>query len=136
MTAAASAAAEVAASVSVLVVDDDDDTRSLLGICLTREGWHVTLVSTLSAAQTALATGHFNVLMTDFYLGDGKGTELLNRDRPEGLRVAILMSGSPHPGHTIASAGRAFDAVLQKPIDRLVMVTTIRRFLSDSAMVQ
>lgn len=116
-------------SVSVLVVDDDEDTGALLGLCMDREGWKPTLVGSLAAARVALATGRYDVLLTDLHLPDGEGTELV-LVRPAGLRVAILMSGSALAPASEPGAKARFDAVMSKPLERASVVNTIRTLLN------
>lgn len=120
---------------SILLVDDDDDSCALIALCLEREGWKVTQLSSLEAAQQALlinpVTGAcaFDVLLTDLHLRDGKGTELLAAGRPRGLAAALVLSGDVVEAESAQLHG--FDGALLKPFDRIALVGRIRELLSQ-----
>ena len=109
----------------VLIVDDDDDTGSLLGICLERAGFDVAVATTLKHARAELADGDFEIALVDIHLSDGDGTSLFAAGRPASLRVALVMSGARDDESRRRERG--FDGYIAKPIDRLTVISTIRR---------
>ena len=59
----------------VLVVDDEPDLRTLYELTLLREGHHVDAAGSLAEARERLASGAFDVVITDMRLPDGLGLE-------------------------------------------------------------
>jgi DNA-binding response OmpR family regulator len=81
--------------VKVLLVDDNDAFRLTMGAVLEEAGHAVTEADSLGAASACLGAHPFDVVLLDFHLRDGAGTELIPeiRRRRPGARIA-MMSGS------------------------------------------
>ncbi|HEX3764587.1 MAG TPA: response regulator [Kofleriaceae bacterium] len=79
---------------SVLVVEDDTLFRSTLARDLGSRGHRVTAATGVDDAVAELATGRFEVLLTDLRLGGRDGIDLLKRARAVAPATrSILMSG-------------------------------------------
>jgi CheY-like chemotaxis protein len=79
---------------SVLVVEDDATFRSTLARDLGSRGHSVTVASGVDDAVAELASGRFEVLLTDLRLGGRDGIDLLKRARTVAPATrSILMSG-------------------------------------------
>ncbi len=63
----------------VLVVDDDELVTSMLTALLEARGHRFKCVPDVAAATRALATEHFDAVLLDMYLPDGKGLTVLDR---------------------------------------------------------
>ena len=102
----------------VLVVDDEPDLRTLYELTLLREGHHVDAAGSLAEARERLASGAFDVVITDMRLPDGLGLELLHalrrQQRPERC-IVMTAYGSAENAVESLKAG-AFD-YLTKPVD-------------------
>ena len=102
----------------VLVVDDEPDLRTLYELTLLREGHHVEAAGSLAEARERLASGAFDVVITDMRLPDGLGLELL-RDLATTQRkercIMITAYGSAENAVEALKCG-AFD-YLTKPVD-------------------
>ncbi len=116
---------------NVLVVDDDIDTVSLLSMLLERHGCRVDMASTLADARAALSQGGYDVLISDLHLPDGTGTSLLRPARPEGLRVAILVTGAGGLEQRRMSQEAGFDRFYSKPIDGSQIIAKIRSLADE-----
>ena len=58
----------------VLLADDDDAVRNMLQVTLERDGFEVVAVASVSEALSRIATGKFDVLLSDLHMpqaGDG-----------------------------------------------------------------
>lgn len=55
----------------VLVLDDDANVREALAEFLQREGYHVSTVSTVAEASSAIATQSLDLVLADLLLADG-----------------------------------------------------------------
>jgi signal transduction histidine kinase/CheY-like chemotaxis protein len=98
----------------VLVVDDEPLVGRALARLLRRRGWSATLAAGVHDACRALATGTFDLVVSDYSMPDGTGLDVLRcaADAREAVPV-ILMTGDPSQ---IGSASGAF-AVIAKPVD-------------------
>lgn len=73
----------------------------------------VTIAPTLTAARNALATGRFDVVLLDYDLEDGKGTELAEELRHASVRPLMVAASSHAMGNErLLQAGA--DAVCSK----------------------
>ncbi len=111
----------------VLVVDDDTAMRELMVLALSKEGFEARAAATSSAALTALAEASFEVIVTDIYLGDGTGLELLERCRETCPGAKVILVTAHGTIETAASARRlgVFD-YLAKPFAVEVLVERVR----------
>jgi two-component system nitrogen regulation response regulator GlnG len=101
-------------------VEDLALLRRLVVSALAYEGIEVRGAGSLSEGLAAVVAGDVDVLVTDQYLPDGTGRELVDharRVRP-GLK-AMCVSGSPQ-------GDAVFDLVIEKPFDVEVLAAEIR----------
>jgi DNA-binding NtrC family response regulator len=61
----------------VLVVDDDTAMREMMALALGKEGFDVQSAMSADEAWRAVDESSFDVIVTDIYLGDGTGLDLL-----------------------------------------------------------
>jgi two-component system, NtrC family, response regulator AtoC len=95
-----------------LVVDDDEHFAQPLAELLERDGFTTSVAHSLGAARVALRTQTPDVVLTDLFLPDGKGSELLaDLDAARGTEVVVIT------GH--ASVDSAVDAIRKGAIDYL-----------------
>jgi two-component system nitrogen regulation response regulator GlnG len=112
--------ASEARRVRVVFVEDLAPLRRLVVSALAYEGIDVRGAGSLSEGLAAVVAGELDVLVTDQYLPDGTGRELVDharRVRP-GLKV-MCVSGSPQ-------LDAAFDRVIEKPFDVEILAAEIR----------
>ncbi|MCU0232791.1 MAG: sigma-54 dependent transcriptional regulator [Thermoanaerobaculales bacterium] len=111
----------------VLVVDDDTAMRELMVLALSKEGFEARAAATSAAALAALAEASFEVIVTDIYLGDGTGLELLERCRETCPEAKVILVTAHGTIETAASARRlgVFD-YLAKPFAVEVLVERVR----------
>lgn len=124
---------EAAARPLILIADRDRYAASLADYFLRTEGWDV--VVALDAVQ---ATLHFkerapDVVLLDLLISGGAGFRLLNdfNSRP-GAQV-IAVSAIDSADEALSSGAVAF---LLKPLDPLVLVSTVHDLLGSSALVR
>lgn len=109
--------------VKILVVDDEPYALEALVELLGAAGCEVTACTSAKAAESELAMGTFNVLLTDIVLKNESGTDLakLAASRDPNLNV-LLMSGYV-PINDQLDPKWAF---VRKPINTQVLIETIR----------
>ncbi|MEJ2189359.1 MAG: sigma-54 dependent transcriptional regulator [Acidobacteriota bacterium] len=114
----------------ILVVDDDTAMREMMALALSKEGYELSTADTSAAAEKALAAGPYDLLITDIYLGDGTGLDLLDlscRIQPTARVILVTAHGTVE---TAASAQRlgVFD-YLAKPFRIEALVERVRAAL-------
>jgi len=75
----------------MLVVEDHADTRRMLEGALREAGHTVVTASDLEAARGRLAEGGFSVVLLDWMLPDGSGTDLCREMRRSGDTTPVLV---------------------------------------------
>jgi DNA-binding response OmpR family regulator len=88
---------------SILIVEDDAPNRAALTKALTGAGYDVVGTATFDGARQALASQHFDLLVTDLRLGGFNGLQLLvNRPMPAivitGFADTVLETEAKHLG--------------------------------------
>jgi signal transduction histidine kinase/CheY-like chemotaxis protein len=101
---------------TVLLVDDQPAFARAVGEMLEIQGHHVTVVNSLATAMTALETQTFEVVVTDYSLGDESGAELAERlaDLPSPPFV-VLLTGYATRVDDPSLLTRGVSAVVPKP---------------------
>ena len=77
-------------SAHFLIVDDDEIFARRLALALSTRGFQTETATTLKTAYAALATGRFDVLITDLRIADDSGLEL--------VKAMDLLAIVQHPG--------------------------------------
>jgi CheY-like chemotaxis protein/nitrogen-specific signal transduction histidine kinase len=116
-------------AIRVLLVDDAVDALRLAHHHLAALGFSVTPASTVREALEHLAHDHFDLVLTDFELGDGTARDLIART----AGTPVLISSAQIEGE-VESAGA--NGIVPKPLTRLALGKAIRRVLgafSESA---
>lgn len=102
----------------ILYVEDDEADRSAFErmVRLERLNYSVTLAATLREARAYLETGEFDVIVTDYHLPDGQGSELCDEvpDTP-----FVLVTGTLEEQLAIRTLERGADDYLVKTPDIL-----------------
>ncbi len=101
---------------TVLVVDDEAAFANSLRGLLSLQGHTVTVVSSAAEALPALAAGRFDVVLTDYSLGDTSGAQLAEQlDQRGESAYIILITGYATDIDDPTLMTRGIDAVLPKP---------------------
>src|ERR1051325_5115819 len=82
---------------TILVVDDDKSICNLLNSILEMEGYAHCVATNGEEARQRIAAGHFDIMISDIYLGDDSGLNLLSemkRVNPEAEVVIMTAHGS------------------------------------------
>ncbi len=108
---------------NVLVVDDDTALREMMALTLKKEGYEVLTAGSAGEARSVLSRSAFDLVVSDIYLGDGTGIELLEDIKSAGADTAIILVTAQGTIETAAAAREAgvFD-YLAKPfqVEQLV----------------
>jgi DNA-binding transcriptional MerR regulator len=126
--------ADAAESIGVLILiaERDPHAASYLDYFLRTEGYRVEVVSDAAEAERRFALLAPQLAIVELMLSGGLGVALIERlTRSKALVVAI----SPLAAGDISAALGA-DAFLQKPVDPVVLLSTVRDLLGTSALTQ
>jgi PAS domain S-box-containing protein len=103
----------------VLLVDDEAVFARTLREMLTLEGHHVTVVDSAPAALEMVAARTFDVVLTDYRLGEDSGAELAEQLADRGVKTyVILITGYAVEIDDPSLRTRGINAVLPKPCRR------------------
>jgi len=115
----------------ILVVDDDADLRRVLGRFLRGAGYVVGEATNGREAITAYRSEPADLVITDMYMPDSDGVDVIMRLRsefPTARFMAISGGGFADPTHTLETArGAGALGTLSKPFTR----ASLFRVLSD-----
>lgn len=119
----------------ILVVDDDDGNREALDEILSLSGYSVETAVSVASATAMLATSKYGVLITDTYLPDGTGFDVIKAAMAQGAaRVVFQMSGSgqrdlPTRANRAGAAG-----FFKKPINPSALLAAIAKALGNASI--
>jgi DNA-binding NtrC family response regulator len=99
-----------------LLVEDDALLRRFVAAHLSSRGWEVTPAAVLSDARAALAERRFKLVLTDIFLPDGSGFELLRRVAKDDRAPAIIvMTADASIDHAVTAVRSGAADFLVKP---------------------
>jgi DNA-binding NtrC family response regulator len=114
----------------ILVADDERSIRLMLETGLTLNGFRVTAVRTGREALEAAATDRFDAVLSDIYMPDGGGLDLV-----DGLRAAdpkipiVLMTAKASVQVAVEAIERGATDFIGKPFDVAAVVALLRRYV-------
>ena len=111
----------------ILVVDDNAGLRTAARALLEAAGFQVVEAESGAAALRVLRSEGADVVLTDIFMPDTDGIELIHGLRRESPDLPIVaMSGG---GKDVLAVARSFGAagIVQKPLTRRKLVGAIRR---------
>jgi CheY-like chemotaxis protein len=122
-----------AAAPRVLVVDDDPLIRDMLETSLTRAGYRVTLAADGDAAIAALQRATPALILTDLFMPNRDGIELLRAAEPGAPRPPVIAMSGGFAGIDMLQASRSLGAAatIAKPFLPRELVQLVRRTLAD-----
>jgi len=120
---------------NILIVDDDRSVTDSLRLILTEAGFQVLTAQTFAEAIAILSDTHFDLVLTDLYLPDATGIEVITHVKNETPETeVILMTGHGSVDITIEAIKRGAFYYLEKPysVDRLY--TLVDRALEQATL--
>ncbi|MEM8962779.1 MAG: response regulator, partial [Acidobacteriota bacterium] len=98
---------------SLLLVEDDEVDRMAFERYVRREKkpYDYVAVSSVSEARVAIEEGDFDVILSDFHLGDGTGADVLALDT--GAPVVVITGAGDEATAIQAMRGGAFDYLIK-----------------------
>ena len=119
---------------SVLVADDDPALLEMMRLALVKEGFRVSAAASTAAARGLLADRAFDLVVSDIYLGDGTGIELLDDVRAANPDAVVILVTAQGTVETAAAAHHAgVSDYLAKPFRVEDLVKSVRAALASTA---
>jgi DNA-binding response OmpR family regulator len=114
----------------ILVAERDPFAASYVDYFLRTEGYRVDLVSDADEAEARLSEHRPRLAIVELMLSGGLGGSLITTLKETGTLVVAV---SPLAAEAVSEALGA-DAFLQKPIDPVILLSTVRDLLGTSAL--
>lgn len=115
---------------SVLLVDDDADLRLALELALEAAGYTVAVAASADEALAAQRRRPAEVLVTDIFMPDGDGFEVIERFQREfpDTRIVVVSGGGKRTKRDYLAVAKLMkvDATLQKPFEVEALLETLR----------
>jgi PAS domain S-box-containing protein len=121
---------------TALMVEDDPLIGMALQLQLEEAGLSIARVGSVAAARSSLAgrTIPFDLVITDYQLGDGNGMEVIEMARGRWPAPAILLTGDTTP-EVLVQAEEAGVVLVSKPFQSSVLQQTIAELLVSDGLV-
>jgi CheY-like chemotaxis protein len=120
---------------SILVIDDNEPVRGFLRAVLEGQGHTVREAGQGRPAVQGLRTSPVDLVLTDIYMPDCDGLEVimtLRRDFPS-IRIVAMSGGSGDRNLLVVARQLGAQEVLEKPINVEDLVRTVTTALNDQA---
>lgn len=125
----------------VLIVEDDAMIRALVRDVLGEEGYRITAVATVAAAEAALADTAFDLVLTDYFGSspyDPRDDRWATLDRLCALAGAtpVVLFSAHTPGVFAGYQVHGIDDLLPKPFEISDLLAAVERNLADDCEVE
>jgi DNA-binding NtrC family response regulator len=115
---------------SVLIADDERSIRLMLETGLTLNGFRVTSARTGREALEAVANQRFDAILSDVYMPDGGGLELVEQLRAADANLPIiLMTAQGSLQVAVDAVARGASDFIGKPFEISAVVALLRRYM-------
>jgi len=115
---------------NILLVDDDADLRLALKLALEAADYLVVVAASAEEALLLQRRRPADVLVTDIFMPDGDGFEVIERFRREfpGTRIVVVSGGGKRAkqDYLVVAQLMKVDATLQKPFEIQALLETLR----------
>ena len=117
----------------ILVVDDDKDILLLLSKWLTDDGFDVVIAASGEEALDRLNIDEPRLVITDLFMGEMSGMDLLARIHAENpLLPVIMLSGNAQIPDAVKATHMGSSAFLTKPVKQAEILDQVKRALRIS----
>lgn len=114
----------------ILIADDERSIRLMLETGLTLNGFRVTSARTGREALESASSGQFDAILSDVYMPDGGGLELVDSLRAADPKIPIvLMTAQGSLAVAVEAVARGATDFIGKPFDISAVVALLRRYL-------
>ena len=121
----------------ILVIDDEESIRFTFKVFLRDDGYEVVTAGSYKSALEEISRGTPDVIVSDIFLGDREGTDLLREVEEAGLICPVIMvTGEPLLRTAMESVRLgAFDYMV-KPVEKDKLLWVVKMALQHKALIQ
>ncbi len=121
---------------TVLVIDDEKEMRETLKLLLDHSGFQATVCASVEQGLTELSENFYDVVVTDYYLNDGTGSDIMKycREYCPKTRVIVMTGHASLENAVDALRNGAFDYVM-KPFEFDLLYHSLQRALEHISMM-
>ena len=132
-------------SQKILIIEDEPDIRKTIEYNISREGYEVISVSSLSEGREKLESGSFSLLLLDLMLPDGSGLDLcreLKQDKSLSSMPVIILTAKDDEVDKVVGFELGADDYVTKPFSVRELILRVKAVLkrgerkSDNMEVQ
>ena len=117
----------------ILLLEDEQGLREVLGLTLAQQGFRCTEVAGIKEAQSALAGGGFDGVLSDLRLKDGSGIELLTWMKERGLAIpVVVMTAYATTETTVQALNLGAVDFITKPFKNEDLIATLKGLLAEA----
>jgi two-component system response regulator HydG len=121
---------------NILVVEDDRNLSLVLSRVLQKEGYQVAVANTVTEGKSLLAGGMPGLVLTDVYLPDGTGLEILESAKSlNGGIDVIVMTANATVESAIAAMKKGAHDYLLKPFQVDELVLHVKKIFERRALI-
>jgi two-component system response regulator HydG len=107
--------------IDVLIIEDDTTFSLMLSTWLKKKGVHVSTASSVAAAKQKIEVGAFDLILSDLYLPDGNGTDLLRwlrEQKHEHVLPVIMMTSYAEIQTAVQAIKLGASDYIPKPVNQ------------------
>ncbi len=120
---------------SILIIDDDKEILRMLDKFLTASGYEVKLAPTLGQSSDLLSARHYDAVLIDQTLPDGKGIDIIAPLRSSSPDTAIVViTGASEIPLAVEAMRRGADNFLTKPVHLSELLVFLQKSLDVSSL--
>jgi DNA-binding response OmpR family regulator len=117
---------------TILLVDDDSSVREMIGRLVAAEGYRVLSASNGAEAVEIAAANPIDLVLLDLNMPVQGGWETFEKLTSKDPLLAVIII-TARPNQLFTSIGAGVGALLEKPLDFLILLKTISDLLKESA---
>jgi len=122
-------------NVNILVVEDEDEQRELICDILTASGFQVMSANCVEQAILYIKSNKFDVVFSDWKLGELSGLDLLNYVRRNQAELGFVIATAYGTiNHAVEALQQGADDYLPKPFKRQELLITIDKALKANKL--
>lgn len=114
----------------ILLIEDDQQFGSSIHRAIKSEGYACDWVRTCEDASNAISDGQFDIIILDWELPDGQGTQWLHLKRQQGLDTpTLMMTARRSSADKVLGLDKGADDYVTKPFDLDEFFARVRALL-------
>lgn len=115
----------------ILLADDDESVRKLVGRVLESAGYAVVQAATGREAASELIASRPDLVVLELQMPDQAGWDAFDSVRQLDSVIPVIAT-TAWPNQAREASRRGIDALIEKPLDLALLLSSIKKFLTES----